>query len=1115
MKRVFGWWILVLVGVFGQAQTPGGPLLLRAPTVNHTHIAFTYANDIWIVDRKGGEARRLTAGDTFYINPHFSPDGSLLAFTAEINGNADVYVMAATGGPLRRLTYHPQRDTVMGWSADGKQVLFESLRNSWAAFNRLYTVTLGSGGIPNELPLPFASDGALSPDGKRVAYIPLTSWQPDWKRYRGGQTRHLWLADLKTLDIESIPRDNSNDFNPMWIGNTVYFLSDRNGPVTLFAYDTQSKKVRQLVENHGYDLKSAAATNDAIVYEQFGEIHLFDLASGKEHRVDIQVHGDLPALRPHFEKVDARRLQNFALSPTGVRAAFEAHGEIITVPADKGDVRNLTNTTGVAERDPAWSPDGKWIAYFSDATGDYALEIRNQSGLGEPKRIPLPPSYYYLPKWSPDSKKITFTDKKSIVWYADVEKGTVRKVDQNPYQERDMQPSWSPDSKWICYVKHLRNHLHAINVYSLDQDKWFQVTDGMSDARFPAFDAGGKYLYFTASTDMGLVVGFGDMSGVDRPTTRSVYIAVLDKSLPSPLPFESDEEKVADEKPAAPDAKPAPDAAPAGDSMAERMQAAMARAAAAKKPVSVKIDLDNIDQRILALPIPARNYGGLWAGKEGVIFVGELPPLLNRPLIGYGGPLGPQTISRYNLTRRKLDKLFDNVAHFTVSANGDKVLYHLGVNWIVAPAMDPARPGEGMLKMTDIQIPVDPRAEWAQMYHETWRIERDFFYAPNFHGLDIVAAEKKYAAFLPGLSTRDDLYYLQREMLNEMSVGHMYVTEPREPNDGPRNGLLGADYVIENGRYRFAHVYNGENWNPQARAPLTQPGINVTAGEYLLAVDGRELHATDNLFSFFEGTASKAVLLRVGPDPSGKNSREVTVVPAGAEINLRNLAWIEGNRRKVNELSGGKLAYVYMPNTLGPGYTSFNRMYFSQIDKEGLVLDGRNNGGGLLSDYVMDNLRRIKTDCMTTREGDDVCHPAAGIFGPKVMLTNEMAGSGGDALPWYFKKLHIGPLIGKTTWGGLVGIGDFPELIDGGTVTAPRNALYGLEGEWEVEGHGVAPDIEVELDPKALRDGHDLQLERAVKIAMEELAKHPLPKYKRPPYPDYHQQITKTAAAGQ
>ena len=1095
------------------AQTVTGPLLLRTPTISGSQIAFVYANDLWVVDRKGGEARRITDGDTVHESPHFSPDGNWVAFSARINGNTDVYVMPAQGGVLHRVTYHPLPDTVLGWSGDGKQILFESIRSSFAAFERLFTVDFNGGRTATELPLPVATEGALSPDGKRVAYVPLSSWQPDWKRYRGGQARHIWLADLTTLDIETIPQLNgSNDFNPMWIGNMVYFLSDREGPVTLFAYDTQTKRVRRLLENRGFDLKSASACDDALVYEQLGEIHVYDIATGREHRVDIRVHGDLPALRPHFEKIEARSLRNFALSPSGVRVAFEAHGEIITVPVDKGDVRNITNTPGVAERDPSWSPDGKSVAYFSDATGDYALEFRDQSGLGEPHRIALPPSFYYSPHWSPDSRKIVFTDKKSIVWYADVEQGTVHRVDANPYEDRAMEPAWSPDSKWIAYTKHLRNHLHAVCIYSLDQDKHFQLTDGMSDARFPQFDASGKYLYFTASTDTGLAIGMGDMSGYDRSTTRSVYIAVLDKSLPSPLPFESDEEKGVEGKPDTGAGKDSADAVPAPE-VVTPVGTPLVAARAARKPVTLKVDLDNFSQRILSLPIPARNYVNLWAGKAGVIFVAEAPALQSRALIGFGGPTGPLTIHRFNLAKRKTDKLIENAANFSVSANGEKVLYQLGPNWTIAAASDPFRPGEAALKMNDLHVWVDPRAEWAQMYHEMWRIERDFFYAPNFHGLDLKAAEKAYAVFLPVLSSRDDLLYLSREMLNQLSVGHMFVTEPHNFEEAPHGGLLGADYRMENGRYRFARVYNGENWNPNTRAPLTQPGVNVVAGEYLLAVNGHELRSSDDLYAAFDGLANHAVELKVGPDPNGKDSRTVTVVPVGDELILRNLAWIEDNRRRVDALSNGRLGYVWLPSTAGPGYDSFNRYYFAQSDKQGAIIDERYNRGGLLSDYIVEYMRRTKTDCMTTREGDDVCHPAAGIFGPKVMITNEMAGSGGDALPWYFKKLKIGPLVGKRTWGGLVGLGDFPDLIDGGTVTAPRNAIYGLNGEWEVEGHGVDPDLEIELDPKAWRNGDDLQLERAVKVALEELEKHPLPTYKRPPYPDYHQRVV-TYSAG-
>lgn len=1104
MKRTFLPFFILIFSIVTLAQS-SDYLLLRNPALSKTQIAFSYAGDIWVVSRDGGEARRLTAGLMNATNPHFSPDGSMIAYNARIDGNLDVYVMPSSGGVAKRLTYHPGDDIIVGWSPDGR-VLFQSSRNSYGPFDRLYAITLASGGFPYELPLPIAAEGSYSPDGSRIAYVPLQQWQRAWKRYRGGQTRHIWLASLSDLSIEKIPRDNSNDFNPMWMGDIVYFLSDRDGPVTLYSYDTKTKAVKREVDNKDLDFKSASAGPDAIVYEQFGKIFLFDPTTSSSHQVPIRVAGDLPALRPRYQKVDAAKLNNFDLSPSGVRAVFEAHGEILTVPAEKGDVRNLTNSPGVADRNPSWSPDGKWIAYFSDESGDYQLHLSSQTGMGEVKKIPLgPPNFYYNPTWSADSKRIAYTDKGGRLYYTDIDKPAFKLVDTDKYADKDMQPAWSPDGKWLAYLKSQQNLRHALFLYSIDQAKTFQVTDSMSDVQFPVFDVNGKYLYFTSSTDAGLSLTTGDLSSLAHPVTRSAYVVVLDKTLPSPLPPESDDEKIADASKTSSDSKDVDEAKKdKGKETKEDKEAKSDKdKEKEKKPVVVKVDTDNIGQRILAMPIPARNYLGMWRGKEGILYLAEGPAVF--PVNAEGPP--EVTIQKFDLSKRKIDKAVDNVKQFTVSANGDKMLFLQGEKWTIADTAKELKPGEGVLKTSDMRVFVDPRTEWKQEYHETWRIQRDFFYDPHFHGLDIAATEKKYAPYVDSLSTRSDLSYLMEEMLGEMTVGHMFVAGPPS-NDGGSNvkgGLLGADYKVENNRYRFSRVYNGENWNPDLQAPLTQPGVNVVAGEYLLAVNGRDLTANDNLFSFFQATAGKEITIKVGPNPDGKGSREVVVVPVADESGLRNLAWIEGNRRKVEELSGGRVGYVWLPDTADRGFTNFNRYYFAQSGKQGAVIDERFNEGGYLADYFVDYLNRKILSCATQRDGEDTCNPTEGIFGPKVMVVNEFAGSGGDALPWYFRKLKIGSIVGHRTWGGLVGIGGYPELIDGGHVTSPRWAIYGTDGAWEVENHGIKPDYEIDLEPKAFAEGHDLQLERAVQLVLEQLKDHPLPNYKRPPYPNYHQ----------
>jgi tricorn protease len=1074
MKRLF---LLVVAFCALGAQTEK-PLLLQKPTINRTHVVFSYAGDLWIAPREGGEARRLTVGPGIETDPYFSPDGTLIAFSGEYDGNVDVYIVPATGGVPRRLTWHPDADRVVGWTPDGKRILFSSSRHSYTRASRLFTVPV-EGGFPEELPLPMAEQGAYSPDGSRLAYVPLRPAFIAWKRYRGGRTTPIWIADLKDSRIEKIPRDNSNDFYPMWVGDRIYFLSDRNGRFSLFAYDLKTRQVREVVPNSGMDFKSASAGPDAIVYEQFGSLNLYDLKTGRTRRIPITLAGDLPTIRPFFERV-ARSIRDAGLSPTGVRAVFEARGEILTVPVEKGDIRNLTNSPGVADRYPAWSPDGRRIAYFSDESGEYALHIADQSGLGATERIPLdnPPSFYYSPVWSPDGKKIAYTDARLNLWYMDLEKKTPVKVDTDTYSkpERTLDPSWSPDSRWIAYTRQLRNHFRAVFIYSLEENKSRQVTDGMSDARYAAFDPNGELLYFTASTDTGPASGWLDMSGFNRPVSRNVYVIVLRKDLPSPLAPESDEEKPQEAaKPKEPPKKEETGAAP-----------------------RVRIDFENISQRILALPIPARNYSGLWVGKSGILFLAEAEPVTQRMR---------QTVNihRFELKTRKTDRFLEAVRFFDVSHNGEKVLYRKGDQWAVAGAAQPPKPGEGVLRLDAMEVRVDPKAEWRQMYREVWRIERDFLYDPGLHGLDLAAVMKKYEPYLDGIAHREDLNYLFSEMLGELCLGHVRAGGGDVPEIRRVGvGLLGADYRIENGRYRFARIYSGENWNPDLRAPLTQPGVNVQEGEYLLAVNGREVRPPDNLYSFFEGTAGKQVRLRVGPDPSGAGSREVTVVPVESEAMLRHYAWVEGNRRKVDQMTGGRVAYVYLPNTGEAGYASFNRYYFSQIDKQAAIIDERFNGGGMAADYIIDSMRRSLMNYWTTRYGEIFTTPLAAVFGPKVMIINEYAGSGGDAIAWYFRKARLGPLVGKRTWGGLVGIFGFPPLIDGGMVTAPNLAFFNTEGDWEVENRGVPPDIEVEFDPAAWRQGRDPQLEKAVEIVLDALKKNPPPVPKKPPYPNYY-----------
>ncbi|MFO1468962.1 MAG: PDZ domain-containing protein [Steroidobacteraceae bacterium] len=1063
------------------------PLLLRNPSLGQDRIAFLYADDIWTVARQGGEARRLTSDGAITAGPFYSPDGTQVAYSANVGGVTDVYVIAAAGGVPRRLTWDATRSRVAGWTPDGQQVLFTSQRASYSDFPKLFTVRADGTGPAHPLPLPSAAQGSISADGRTLAYVPFEQWQDAWKHYRGGQTTPVWLLDMKTLEVEKIPRENSNDSHPVWSGSTVYFLSDRDGPVTLFSYDTRTHQLEKRVAKPAFDLKSLSAGPGGLVYETFGALHLYDPSTHSDQALEVSIHGDLPRMAPHLDKVSPKEAQAIDLSPTGARLVVEAHGEIFTLPAEKGDARNLTRTPGAAERDAAWSPDGKRIAYFSDASGEYQLMVRDQDGIQPAKVIDLgpDPSFYYAPHWSPDSRKIAFTDKHLRFWIVDVEGGRPVKVDTGIRGGFDAlrEMAWSPDSQWLAYTRDLDSQVRAIFLYSLATRTSTQLTDGESDATHPAFDPNGEYLYFSASTDAGPSNAGIDLSSLDRAMTSGVYVAVLSRKSASPVPPESDEE--GSKKEATPEA-----------------------GAQKPKPKPTVVDLAGLGTRILALPIPARNYTDLSVGKTGVLFLAEGTPV-GRSSEESEAP--PVTLWRFTLEKRQTEQILGGVNRFKVSTDGEKLFYTRQDNWFLAPTAElkpgaaDAAPGKPVNNggMTAL---LDPRAEWRQMFRETWRLQRDFLYDPHLHGLNLAAVQARYQPFVAGLSSRAEFNYLCDEMLGQVQVGHMFVRSPRPDASVPKPGVLGADFTLEGNRYRFARIYNGQNWTPSLAAPLTQPGIDIVEGDYLLAVNGRELHATDNLDAFLDGAAGRQTVLRVASKAQGDAGREVTVVPAESEKGLRNLDWIDSNRRKVDKLSGGRIAYVYMPNTAGAGYTNFNRHFYSQLNRQGVVLDERYNEGGFIADYVVNVLGQKLMSGAIERDGKPVLDPVGAIFGPKAMIINQSAGSGGDAMPWYFRKAKLGTLVGVRTWGGLVGIGGYPVLLDGGTVTAPRYALYGLDGEWEVEGHGIAPDVEVEELPRDVAAGHDAQLERAVSIVLQELEAHPPRVPKIPPYPDFHRQ---------
>jgi tricorn protease len=1127
---------LVVTAFAGRPAANGGPTkLLRTPTVSASQIAFAYANNIWTVERAGGMARRLTSFHGQTTNPHFSPDGRAIAFSGEYAGNTDVYVVAAEGGEPKRLTWHPGADNVQGWTPDGKSIVFASGRATAApsAAPRFWTVP-ADGGVEQPMTLPRAYQGKISPSGTHVAYRMNNSWDEERRNYRGGQNRPIWIVDLKTYDLVTPPWTDSKDLDPVWVGDVVYFLSDRDGVSNVWSFDPKAKKLAQVTRFTDFDVKSIDSNPDTIVFEQAGVIHELDPKSGRAKVVSIVANGDFPWMMPRWEDVTTR-MTNLGLSPTGKRVVLEARGEIFTVPAEKGDVRNLSNSSGSADRDPAWSPDGKYVSYFSDKSGEYKLVIEAQDGLAPPREIALEnPTHYYTPAWSPDSKKILYTDTNLKLWVLDVASGKGKVVGRDPWMvpQRTMNPAWSPDSKWIAYASHLNSLYHAIFSSNAETGEVKQVTDGLADTTWPVFDASGKYLWFFASTDFGMRSQWLDMTSYDHTTTFGLYLAVLKKSEPSPLLPESDEDSGITFAPGRGDVPPGQGqgrgrgAAPASPSSADTATTDTPPAStsqpdrAPRVPVDVQIDFDGLSQRILAIPgVPTREYSKLKAGVAGTVFYQQSGGN------GDDDDGGGSSIVRYRLSDRRAATFVANAADYTVSADGRKLLYRTAGGgagrgggrgaagaggatglFLVDADRNPPQTGAGRLNVT-LRMYLEPKEEFRQIFHEGWRNQRDYLYVTNAHGADWNKAKGMYSALLPYVNHRADLNYLLDNMGAEIAVGHSYVRGGDMPGVPPSiGGLLGADFSIESDRYKIARIYDTESWNPDLRAPLAAPGVEVNVGDFIVAINGIELKAPDNIYRLLDGTANRQTVLAVNTRPALEGARQITVIPVANEQTLRTRAWVESNRRLVEKLSNGQLAYVHLPNTGQPGYTSFNRYYFAQQDKKGAIIDERFNGGGSAADYIIDGLARDFDGYFNNVAGDRVpfTSPAAGIWGPKVMIINEMAGSGGDLMPYMFSRRKIGPLVGKRTWGGLVHTADTPAFVDGGSMIAPRGGFFDRNGKWLIENEGVAPDIDVENWPKEVIGGRDPQLERAVDEAMRLLKEKPVQRLMTEPPPPTH-----------
>ena len=1053
------------------------PLMIGRVAINQSHIAFTYAGKIWLVERSGGTAKRLTNTPNEETSPVFSPDGKRIAFSRTNGNDWDVFIAAADGsGEPTRVTMMPEDDFVTAWSPDGKEVIFETTRDE-ETVTRLYKTSVERLALATPLPLHQSYSGSLSPDGSRIAYNPR-SGAGEWRYYRGGYAAPLWIADIKTGALEKLSNGTHNDRNPVWVQDKIFFVSDRTGISNLYAYDTRSKKTEQLTKYAGQGVRSASATTDAAIYVQGGRIHLLDLKTGNDQTIKVSVTPDTSELAPRTASA-MRSLERILPSPSGDRLVFGARGEVLVFDPANGSYKNLTNTPGIAERYPTISPDSKSVAYVSDESGEYALHVRSLENDSVKKiQIEPKPSFYWNLVWSPDSQKLAFPDRRLNLWLVDVATETASKVDSSPYSAQESwTPNFSHDSRFVTYSKRLKNRAGAIFIYDIAQKKSLQVTDGITHAQMPVFDPNGKYLYFVSSPNAGTSeFSWGVLNGVfaNPLVVRRVHAVVLTKDQPSPL---------------LPNGQPNPDA---------NITVIVPQ---------VKIDPDGLQSRFVNLSLPPRDYSQLAVGRPGrlILAIGEWSAAPG----DFGTPQS-QAVYSFDIAKGgQMQKIVDQTNGVDITTDGKKIFYRKGREFFLSSTDAAAKPDEGRQDFSKMEVRVVPAEEWRQMFHESMRIMRDWFYDPNHHGQNLVALENEYAVYLPTIVRRSDLNRLMQQMLGSVSVSHLNVgggDAPPPGGSGNRIGLLGADYEIANGKYRFKKIYRSMPYSAAAgsfSAPLDQPGVDVREGDYLIQVNGQQVEAEKNVLSYFENVVGRPTKITVAASPDGANARTYTVFPALGENRLRRANWAEENRRLVHKMSNGQLGYIFIEGYSGDGIMNAIRGLTGYADKQGVIIDQRFNGGGITPDYLIEWMMRKPLYYYMFRGGDDIATPVNPAPPVKVMIINELNGSAAETGAFMFKLAKVGPIVGKRTFGG--GIGPYyftPPLIDGGGIRLPNRAAYDPRGtSWGIENVGVLPDFDVEITPADVIAGRDPQLEKAVAVALAEISKNPLPGPKRPPFP--------------
>src|SRR6266576_922181 len=1113
------WFVLFIVACSSLvlAQETQEARLMRFPDIYKDKVVFMYGGDLWLASTSGGAARRITTNSGRELFPKFSPDGKWIAFTGQYDGNFNVYVMPSDGGQPKQLTFYQGsaqqlsdrmgiHNEVLTWTPDSKRIVFLSRRdatNGW--IKRPFSVSV-DGGLPEPLPVKEGGLTSFSPDGTKIAYNQIFRNFRTWKRYTGGLAQSITIYDLKNNTSEDVPHTEWTDTFPMWHGNAIYFSSDR-GPehhFSLYSYDLGSKQIEQLTHFNDFDVMWPSLGPDAIVFENAGYLYAFDFQSKQPKKLALSVPGERAQSMKHWTSV-SKNITDFDISPDGKRAVFSARGDVFTVPAKEGSIRNLTRTPGIREKLVAWSPDSKWIAYISDRSGEDELYIAPQDGLGKEQQITSGhKGFMFQPVWSYDSKKVAWADQTLHLWYVDINDRKPMEVDRAKYGEITNY-SWSPDSKWLAYDKPAESLYSFVNLYSLADRKITPVTTTMYNSFAPTFDPDGKYLYFLSDRDFNEVLGNVDFEFANPKTTR-VYIVTLKKDEASPFKPQSDEAgKKEEKKDEASTSTEESKSKEEGKESKEKSKQAGKQSKEKEKPPEFRIDLDGIQDRIVALPGEPAVIRSFSAAKGFIYFA-------TAPAQGLSGPIPgePSAVHAYDLKERKNKVLIEEVERFALSFDGSKLLYEAdgpggGHSYGIIDAKPEAQPkkiGDGALSLSSMQVEVDPQQEWKQIFNEVWRQERDYFFEAAMNGVDWAKIRDKYAQLLPYVADRYSLTYIMGEMIGELSNSHTYVGGGDYPDLHPvRVGLLGADFEVDqaSGMYRIKKIYPGENWDSQVRSPLTEPGVNVKEGDYLIAINGRSLRAPQTPYELLANTVNETVTLTVNSKPSEEGVRKVQVKPVADEYSLHELNWIETNRKKVEAATNGRVGYVYLPDMGSSGLNEFVKQFFPQTRKEGIIFDIRYNGGGFVDQLIFARLRRTLAAMQSARNWESAPIPFPVFHGYMACITNHYAASDGDFFSYFFKQYKLGPLIGERTGGGVRGIRGNINLIDGGYITRPEFALYGLDSKWLIENKGVQPEVVIENRPDLVVKGQDPQLEKAIEMVMKEIQANPKKLPPRPP----------------